>query len=205
MTDTVIVNQSAESDEQRPILVAIDFSEDSKAAMIWGYRYSKCCGAPLTVLHVVHDPVSSPGFYRREKENHTQTMQEVAESMMNEFLDRVRLELPDLPSTDAFDIRFVPGLPPSRIVEVADLLNVCIVVIGSRGKTGLEHMLLGSVAERVVELAHGPVVVVKSDRASKPSKKEIKRMEKKQRKERENLKGMLGMIHDVDPSGFIDG
>ena len=53
------------------------------------------------------------------------------------------------------------GLPPGRIVEVARELGADLVVVGSRGRTGLPHILLGSVAERVVQTAPVPVTVVK--------------------------------------------
>lgn len=152
------------SDKGRPVLVAIDFSKDSKAALVWACQYCGCMDAPLVVLHVVHDPASTPGFYRTEDENHLLPMQAVAESMMVDFLDQVKSENPALTDLlDAVETRCVSGLPPTRIVEVAQLLNSSMIVIGCRGNTGLDHMLLGSVAERVVELAPCPVVVVKPD------------------------------------------
>ncbi|HMB59408.1 MAG TPA: universal stress protein, partial [Xanthomonadales bacterium] len=56
----------------------------------------------------------------------------------------------------------VAGLPPGRISEIAKSLDAKMIVIGSRGLTGLPHLMIGSVAERVVHLASQPVVVVKS-------------------------------------------
>ena len=82
----------------------------------------------------------------------------VAEDMMAEFLAAFRAGAEHLP---ALETRLVRGLPPGRIVEVARELGADLVVVGSRGRTGLPHILLGSVAERVVQTAPVPVTVVK--------------------------------------------
>ena len=50
-----------------PILVATDFSEDSKAALLWACKLAECTGAPLILLHVVHDLASNPGSIYPEK------------------------------------------------------------------------------------------------------------------------------------------
>jgi nucleotide-binding universal stress UspA family protein len=53
------------------------------------------------------------------------------------------------------------GCPFDEIVQMANHLNVDLIIIGSHGRTGLTHLLLGSTAERVVEHAQCPVLVVK--------------------------------------------
>ena len=196
MNSTVDTIQSSDPDKDQPVLVATDFSEDSKAALIWACKFAGCNHAPLILLHVVHDPVSSPGFYRKTKEDQMLPMQTVAESMMAEFLDDLESEQPGLLDRSRLDLRLVPGLPPSRIVEVAALLAAGLVVVGSRGITGLPHTLLGSTAERVVELSPVPVVVVKSGKHAKSDKKNLKRKKKRQKKDRRKLKKLLGLAKD---------
>ena len=205
MTDTTGTSQVNKPVEDQTVLVAIDFSDDSKAALIWACNYVKRVRTNLILLHVVHDSASHPGFYRQTKSAHLEPMQTVAEAMMAEFLEKLKLEQPGLDSLETAELKFVPGLPPSRIVEVADLLNVSLIAMGSRGKTGLEQMLLGSVAERVVKLASGPVVVVKSETVGKLKKKEIKRRQKKLKKERNRLKEILNIHHKPEVSGDADG
>jgi nucleotide-binding universal stress UspA family protein len=119
-----------------------------------------------------------------------QPMQDIAESMMTDFLRDMRTRYPELKALDLADTRLVSGLPPGRIVETAGLLNAKLIVIGSRGMTGLDHMLLGSVAERVVEMAPGAVVVVKSAGSGKKKKKEKKR--KKNKRKMKELEGQQG-------------
>lgn len=202
MTAATGTSQLSINVKEQAVLVAVDFSDDSKAALVWACNYAERIGSSLILLHVVHDSASQPGFYRKKK---IEPMQSVAEVMMAEFLEKLKLEQPDLGSLDDAELRFVPGLPPSRIVEVAGLLNVSLIAMGGRGTTSLEKMLLGSVAERVVKLAPGPVVVVKSETVGKLKKKEIKRREKKLKKERSRLKEILDIRHKSGVSGDADG
>ena len=57
----------------------------------------------------------------------------------------------------------VVGVPVRRILEVAERLDARLIVMGSRGRTGLSHLLLGSKAQSVVQLAAIPVTIVKAD------------------------------------------
>lgn len=145
-----------------PIIAATDFSPDSEAALIWAGRYAALVGAPLTVLHVIHDPADAAGFYRSEKGDAPEAMSDVAVRMMSEFLDKVCNANPDLASIQAAVPELVAGLPATRIVEVAEREDAQLIVIGSRGLTGLSSILVGSVAERVAQIAPIPVVIVKS-------------------------------------------
>jgi len=178
---------------ENPILVAIDFSEDSREALIWACRFAECTNAPLVLLHVVHDLASKPGFYHPEGSTQMEPMQDVAEAMMGEFLSLLRKDHPELQPLDSAELQFIPGLPPSRIVEVAGLLKASLIAIGSRGITNLPHRLLGAVAERVLELSFIPVIVVKSENHGEVGKKEAKRREKRRKKDRKKLKDILGL------------
>lgn len=148
-------------DAVRPILVATDFSADSAAALLWAGRYAQLSGAPLLVLHVIHDPAEAAGFYLRDESDAEKTMSEVADEMMVAFLDGAREKYPELKTIGNARPELVAGLPPTRIVEVADREDAELIVIGSRGRSRLSGILIGSVADRVVQLASRPVVIVK--------------------------------------------
>jgi nucleotide-binding universal stress UspA family protein len=163
MTETANVSLQDKTRKGQPVLVAIDFSEDSRAALLWAGEYARRIEAALILLHVVHDPASYPGFYRKEQKEELVPMQQIAEEMMVDFLSEMKQEYSGLDWLDLARTELISGMPPGRIVEMAELLGAGTIVIGSRGLTGLPHMLLGSVAERVVELASIPVVVVKAD------------------------------------------
>jgi nucleotide-binding universal stress UspA family protein len=205
MTETPEAVLLTGPEQDQRVLVAIDFSEDSKAALLWACNFAECSSAPLILLHVVHDLASNPGFYHPEKSDHLESMQDVAESMMAEFLTRLKTEHPELCAIDEADLRFIPGLPPTRIVEVAGLLNSRLIVIGGRGLTSPPDKRLGSVAQRVVDLSMIPVVVIKSEAHGVLKKKERKRLEKRQKKDWKKLKELLGISNKPESVDGVDG
>lgn len=152
-----------------PVLVAVDFSTDSALATLWAAGQAELLNVPLIVLHVVHDPAASPGFYRKPGEDYLRPMVDVAEEMMKEFLRNLQAEHSDLQALTTARTRLVSGLPASRIAEIAAESGAGIVVVGSRGRTGLQSILLGSVAERVAQISPVPVLIAKdpTDGASK--------------------------------------
>ena len=151
-----------------PILVPVDFSPHSAAALIWAAKLCDCLAAPLLVLHVGHDPESAPGYYVRSKrKKHLRRIEEAAAEMMEEFLAQVAKDNPSVERLQEVESRLVLGLPVTRILEVADKIGASGIVMGSQGRTGLPHLLLGSKAERVAQLAPIPVTIVKSEKQRK--------------------------------------
>ena len=147
----------------QPILVAVDFTPDSEAAVVWGCEYAGKIGAPIKVLHVVHDPADAPGHYRKEGEDFLQPMEDAAADMMEAFLAKLGSAHPDLAALASVDSILVKGIPYTRILEVAKQESAQLIVMGSRGLTGLPHLMLGSKAERVVQLSPIPVTIVKAN------------------------------------------
>ena len=148
----------------RPVVIAIDFSDDSKAALEWGMEEAALRRAPATILHVVHDPGEAPGYYHKKKKKIMVPLAEAAEQMLDEFVDECRSEIPALKSTDDLPVRrkLVKGIPVRRILEFSEKWNARMIVMGSRGQTGLKHLLLGSKAEQVAQLSSVPVMIVKA-------------------------------------------
>jgi nucleotide-binding universal stress UspA family protein len=149
-----------------PILIAVDFSADSKAALVWGCDEALKWKAPVTVLHVVHDPGDAPGYYRKAPDEAVLPIRDVAEEMMKEFLDNARKDIRAFAKLEQkrLKTKLVTGLPASRIIEVAEKIGASSIVMGSRGQTGLKYLFLGSKAERVVQLAEIPVTIVKGQK-----------------------------------------
>jgi nucleotide-binding universal stress UspA family protein len=146
----------------QPILVAIDFSSDSEAALLWANNYRECTNAPMIILHVVHDPADAPGFYRSAEDDWAEPMAAVATRMAEDFMKNMVEKHPELKYLEDARLEFVSGLPPGRIVEFGEKEEVQLIVMGSCGRSGLSHILLGSVAERVAQISKVPVVIVKS-------------------------------------------
>jgi len=149
--------------DKHTLLVAVDFTPFSEKALVFASELAEKLEAQLLVLHVIHDPAEAPGFYAQKgkKKKFQQSMEEAAEEMMAEFLAKMRKNHPDqLPIKKAVPL-LVVGTPVTRILEIAKKKKARMIIIGSHGRTGLSHLLVGSKAERVVQLSPIPVTVVK--------------------------------------------
>jgi len=152
-----------EQKRKNRILVPVDFSRHSENALLLACRLAQCFKATPLVLHVVHDPGEMPGYYSRPlKKKHLARIEDGAADMMAEFLTRITTEHKSLKDLPALDSLLVKGLPTTRILEVAAQEQAAMIVMGSKGRTGLKHLLLGSVAEHVVQLSPIPVTVAKA-------------------------------------------
>ena len=165
LAETQPSGDQATFDPSGPVLVAVDFSNDSEVALTWACRYATLAGTGLTVLHVVHDPGEGPGYYRLGEEDALRPMEDVAKEMLEEFLEKAREDHPEVAAVAQMDTKLVRGIPASRILEAAESVGAGLIVMGSRGRTGLPHLLLGSKAERVVQLSPVPVTIVKGERS----------------------------------------
>ena len=146
-----------------PVLVPVDFSPYSEAALVFAADLAECVDKSLIVLHVVHDPGDMPGYYSRGvKKKQLQRIEDAAADMLEDFVGKVRVRLPASKPLQEAESVLVKGLPVNRILEVAESKKAGMIVMGSKGETGLKHLVIGSVAERVVQLASVPVTVVKT-------------------------------------------
>lgn len=133
--------------ELRYVLVPIDFSDRSREALAYARSLAARCGATVELLHVV-DPVAIDGFV-----GHANPVVWV------EALEDSRRKLRDLAGADPHKV--LEGRPADLIVDHAQAVKADLIVMGSLGRTGLERLLVGSVAERVVRLAPCPVLIVR--------------------------------------------
>ena len=149
----------------KPILVPVDFSAHSEAALVFASDLAAQMKAPLVILHVVHDPGEAPGYYdkmRKKKIKQLKHIEGKAEEVLEEFLQHLIDKHGGLKeSLKKAETKLVVGLPVTRILEVVKRLDPSMVVMGSQGRTGLAHLYLGSKAEQVVRLCPVPVTVIK--------------------------------------------
>lgn len=139
------------------ILTAIDFSENSDFAFDYAVTMAKQFDAELTVLHVINEPVDLRGFYvphisfeQLEKE-----IEDGAAKMMENFCST------KLGSFTNYKTVIATGVPYDEITSKAVEIGASLIVIGTHGRTGLDHILFGSTAERVVRSANCPVMTIK--------------------------------------------
>jgi nucleotide-binding universal stress UspA family protein len=148
---------------EQPILAPVDFSGHSETALLYAAELADTMAVPLTVLHVVHDPSEAPGYYAvKGRKKQLRRMEDVAADMMDEFIGRVRKAHPECKALETAETLLVVGLPVTRILETAHKIAARMIVMGSQGRTGLKHIMLGSKAEQVVNLSPVPVTIVKS-------------------------------------------
>ena len=157
----------AKRGEQDDVLLApIDFSEHSRAALVQAGRYAQMMDATLVALHVVHDPGEMPGYYSKLiKKKRATRIPDIAAEAFDDFMDDVVREYPDIPALRSARRLMVTGLPVTRILELVEVLEPAMVVMGSQGRTGLKSLVIGSKAAQIVQLCPVPVTIVKKQRA----------------------------------------
>jgi nucleotide-binding universal stress UspA family protein len=141
------------------ILVPVDFSDCSRAALSHALSLAGQLGAAVEVLYVVEVP-SFRTEPRIAKESGTTTLREYAlengRAELDAFLSSLEADQRTRVST-ALDV----GRPRDRILEHAKRYD--LVVIGTHGRTGRAHSFAGSVAENVVRMAPCPVLTVRAE------------------------------------------
>ena len=148
--------------DEKLILVPIDFSPHSEAALLFASELAQEMSASLVVLHVVHDPGEMPGYYSKlVKKKRVDRIQNIAREVFDEFMTRIVDRHADNKALRKAENVMVIGLPVTRILQVAEKVTPFMIVMGSKGRTGLKHLFLGSKAEQVVQLCPFPVTIVK--------------------------------------------
>ena len=151
-----------------PILVPVDFSSHSETALLCAAELAEKLGNELVILHVVHDPGEAPGYYSvKGRHKQLRRMEDVAAEMLDDFIKTMQKNHTGLPALEQATALLVVGLPVNRIIESAKKINARMIIMGSQGRTGLAHAMLGSKAEQVVRLAPVPVMIVKQGQHKK--------------------------------------
>ena len=153
----------------RLFLVPVDFSEHSKKTIQYARRLAALTGAGIRLLHVFQIPEYPAAFYHGlylENEAvkiHLETAKCEATARLSLIAEQMH----------ASGLHAEPilrhGNPYEEIVNAAEELGVDLIVIGSQGYTGLGRLLLGSTADRVLQYAPCPVLVVKDSGSNLPS------------------------------------
>jgi nucleotide-binding universal stress UspA family protein len=139
------------------ILFATDFSENSEHAFDYAYSFARNFGAQLLILHVINEPVDLRGFYvpHVSFDNLEKEIEEGAEKMMDKFC-RTRIK-----DDIQYTCSIATGIPYEEILKKAEGEGASLIVLGTQGRSGIDHLLFGSTAERVVRKAKCPVMTVR--------------------------------------------
>lgn len=140
------------------ILVPVDFSDYSKSALSYAAEIAKSYKSELQVLHIIEETMH-PAFSLSGKSS----IFDLVPDIEADCRKRMEMMLKESVSTAVKAGIFVKGgRAPNDIINFAKENASDLIVIATHGLTGLEHLLLGSVTEKVVRMAHCPVFTVKS-------------------------------------------
>jgi universal stress protein A len=140
------------------ILCPVDFSEHSQRAVRFAALLARSFGSQITLLHV-NDPVlvaTSAIVFAERAEDETRAE---LNRLLDEALADGRHHVRDV------TILVAEGDPSEQIATVAEEHGIDLIVMGTHGRGPIMHMVLGSVAERVVRTAPCPVLTVREPRA----------------------------------------
>jgi nucleotide-binding universal stress UspA family protein len=139
------------------ILFATDFSDCSDHAFDYALSLAELYKSRLVILHVINEPVDLRGFYvpHVSFENLEKEVEEGAEKMMQKFCRTKVGEFKNLETVT------VSGVPYEEIINQAEAKKASLIVLGTHGRSGMDHLLFGSTAERVVRKALCPVMTVR--------------------------------------------
>lgn len=139
------------------ILVPIDFSDYSKNSLKYSVYLAKKFNAQITLVYVIEPVIYPPDFSMGQVVFPT-TDHDMYNRASDELAKLAETEVPPEIKTATI---IKTGKPFIEIIETAREENVDLIIIGSHGHTGVEHILFGSTAEKVVRKAPCPVLTVR--------------------------------------------
>ena len=152
--------------ELKRILVATDFSPGSWAALERARQLADCFGASIDVIHAYFSPpYIAPEVmvgYGAAAANQTlsELVRKEAEHSLEEFVAQAARK-----GIEIANARAVYGEAAASILQIAEEDDFDLIALGTHGRTGLAHVLLGSVAEKVLRRADRPILTVREPSA----------------------------------------
>ena len=139
------------------ILVPVDLGESTERTLDYARMLARPFRASLLLMHVVPNP-----YAKMTSEAYMPPPQDFLDELESEARNRLKALLADGDRSEFNAETLVEvGDPLCAIVEHATVRNVDLIVMGTHGRTGVAHLLLGSVAERVVRTAPCPVLTIR--------------------------------------------
>jgi len=141
------------------VLVATDFSDVSDTVISYGRQLARNFGARLHLVHVVDNPMLWSSI-----EGVTINVPAILAELQEAAGERLRKRLTEQDRVDlqAKAVVLTGNVPAYAIVDYAKEANIDLIVMGTHGRGMVAHLLLGSVAEKVLRLAPCPVLTVKN-------------------------------------------
>lgn len=141
--------------EIKKILYATDFSEGSAVAAECARTFADLNNAQVLVLHVLSELADS-----NRVRLHSDDYSEIEESVERLAFNNMQEFCPRYFKEGSYKSRLEVGIPFKVINDIARAEDIDLIVVGTHGRTGLAHVVLGSTAERVMRKAGRPVLTV---------------------------------------------
>ena len=143
----------------KKILLPTDFSEGSEAAVSYVLSLAGKYDAHIDILHIIHEYGDMTDFYvpHISYDVIEKGMEDAARTNMENFC-RENIE-----GKAEFEIHTRKGTPFLEIIKAARDLESDLIVMGTHGRTGIDHILFGSTAEKVVRKSPIPVLTVREE------------------------------------------
>jgi len=148
----------------KKILVPTDFSPYSDQAAQYALMIARAFKARILLIHVI-EPLAYSVTDTLQVTDHFIALKTIAKSLLENT--RKKFQKKDL----RVGADLLTGVPYREILNRASRVGADMIVMGTHGRTGVEHFLLGSVAEKVVRLAPCPVVTVRPITRTKGGRK----------------------------------
>lgn len=152
------------------ILIAVEDSQYSERATSYGVDLAKKLGAEIALLHVNELPVATPYIadpLLNEPSIMMPEMVHAQEDASKRLLNRIAESIS--PDITVFTFHKI-GNPKDEILLTAEEWNADIIILGTHGRTGFDHFISGSVAEKVVRKAKCPVLIIPNKDADEEKK-----------------------------------
>jgi nucleotide-binding universal stress UspA family protein len=143
--------------EFKKILFATDFSAGSDFAFQAALSLATKYDGRLVIIHIINEPVDLRGFYvpHISFDKLEEEIEQGAEKLMDSFC---RKHIKDF---ENYETHVFPGIPYDEIIKKAEEFMAELIVLGTHGRTGLDHVLFGSTAEKVVRKSTIPVMTIR--------------------------------------------
>lgn len=139
------------------ILVPTDFSESADQALTYALKLAEGVGAAVRLVHVFDDP-DDVGLYSHM---YVPMPAELRTQIVADLRKQLAARVATAADAKTVVAEVLTGRPAQAIVDDANAHQCDLIVMGTHGRHGVAHMLLGSVAERVIRTAACPVLVVR--------------------------------------------
>lgn len=139
------------------VFVPVDFSPPSEAALVYALKLAQLIGAEVEACHIIPTPHVLDALYERGF-----TPSESVQRITQKACTRIK-EIAEAQETPVpLQIHCQEGEAAEHILQLANKFKADLIVMGTHGRSGVEHFFLGSVAETVIRRASCPVLTVRS-------------------------------------------